>query len=273
MLLNNVNDSLSLYDTYGLQDLNSANLMNRVDSKFLLPLSWLSGMLTQLESAYRVLDINGKRISNYKNQYLDTEFLKFYHDHHNGKLDRFKVRHREYLDTQTSFLEVKRKTNQRRTVKTRIGVNAEFFQDNNLSHGSEAPHFISNTVGIPLDAMRVTQHSGYQRIALANEKTAERLTIDFNLWYALDINQKFYLPNTCIAELKQARKTKNSPFYTLKESAHMSPISFSKYCIGSALLHKEKLKHNRFKPTLNKVGKLFQDNLSINSNFQEALEA
>lgn len=70
--------------------------------------------------------------------------MTFYHDHHNGKLNRFKIRQREYMDTKTSFLEVKFKNNQRRT-----------------------------------------QHSGYQQIAIANEKTAERLTIDFNLWYSL----------------------------------------------------------------------------------------
>lgn len=266
MFMNNVTRALSQYEPYGLTDLKNANLMNRVDSKFIMPMAWLSGILDQLNTSYRVLDIKGSRISNYKNQYLDTLPMTFYHDHHNGKLNRFKVRQREYMDTKTSFLEVKFKNNQRRTLKTRINTYTDFFQS------SDAHKFIKTSVGIPLTNMHVAQHSGYQRIALANEKTAERLTIDFNLWYSLDEVNKIYLPNTCIAELKQARKTKNSPFYELEEKSQLTPISFSKYCIGCALLHRENIKTNRFKPTLSKLHKLLNQNTSINSNFQNFSE-
>lgn len=266
MHMKNIHTSLSLFDPYSLQDLKEANLMNRVDTKFLLPISWLSDILAQLKNAYRVLDINGNRVSNYKNQYFDTESLKFYHDHHNGKLNRYKVRHREYVDTHTAFLEVKRKTNQRRTIKTRISVEKDFLSNN------ETPDFISQTVGMDFSQMGVKQHSGYQRIALANEKNAERLTIDFNLWYALDLDNKIYLSDTCIAELKQSRKSKNSPFYSLKEKSKMSPIKFSKYCIGNALLHKENIKYNRFKPILSKVGHKFNNPTAINETFHSAQE-
>ena len=141
-------------------------------------------------------------------------------------------------------------------------MNQEFLKNDN------AQSFIHDAVGIPLTTMHVTQHSGYQRIALANEKTAERLTIDFNLWYSLDEQNKIYLPNTCIAELKQAQKTKSSPFYELQEKSQLTPISFSKYCIGCALLYRHKIKSNRFKPTLSKLHKLLSQNTSINANFQ-----
>ncbi|MFT6984666.1 MAG: hypothetical protein ACJAT7_000463 [Psychromonas sp.] len=260
MYLHSINKVLSHIEPYGLKDLKNANLMNRVDSKFLLPVSGLANILTQLQHSYRVLEINGQRISNYNNQYYDTLPMKFYHDHHNGKLSRFKVRHRQYVDTQTSFLEVKHKTNQGRTHKTRINI------ANDLSQSPVADDFIFDSVGIPLKEMQVSQYSGYQRIALANEETAERLTIDFNLWYALDLNYKIKLPNICIAELKQARKSKDSPFYSLQENTPMSPLSFSKYCIGCALLHQTEIKSNRFKPTLNKLSNMLQQYNSINTH-------
>jgi len=202
--------------------------------------------LQQLTGHYRVLEINGNRISTYRNQYLDTPDLKFYFDHHNGKLNRYKVRQRNYTDTHTSFLEVKHKTNQRRTKKTRVCLDK-------LDNRDSAANFVTESVGIDFKRMMVTQHSGYNRIALANEESAERLTIDFNLWYSKDGSQKIHLKNTCIAELKQGKITKNSPFFSLKEISYLRPTSFSKYCIGCALLYRDQIKVNRFKPVLKRL--------------------
>ena len=254
MLLKNINSCLSHYTPYGLTDLNKANLMNRVDSKFLFPVSLLPSMLDQLKNNYRVLDIGGRRISTYQNEYLDTTMMKFYHDHHNGKLNRYKVRQRTYTDTNTSFLEVKRKTNQRRTLKTRININK-------IDNGSSKDKFISESVGIKFTDMHVTQYSGYNRIALANEASAERLTIDFNLWFSQDGKNKIQLSNTCIAELKQAKTSKKSPFYEVNEVAQLSSTSFSKYCIGCALLYDKTIKRNRFKPVLNTLSQIMEPNL------------
>ncbi|TCS43781.1 polyphosphate polymerase domain-containing protein [Reinekea marinisedimentorum] len=246
MLEKNINSRLSGFAGYGLDDLKKANLMNRVDSKFMFPVSWLPNMLQQLTGHYRVLDINGCRVSTYKNQYLDTPEMKFYFDHHNGKLNRYKVRQRNYTDTQTSFLEVKHKTNQRRTHKTRVCLD-------NLQGSRQPADFVSSAVGIDYSKMVVTQHSGYNRIALANEDSAERLTIDFNLWYSSNGQKKLHLNSLCIAELKQAKSTKNSPFFSLREVPHMTQTGFSKYCIGCALLYGDEIKVNRFKPVLRKL--------------------
>ncbi|XQF91528.1 VTC domain-containing protein (plasmid) [Pseudoalteromonas espejiana] len=60
--------------------------MNRVDSKFMLPLSFLPELLTHIQGQYRVLDIQGKRLFSYYNQYFDTPELDLYKAHHNGKL-------------------------------------------------------------------------------------------------------------------------------------------------------------------------------------------
>lgn len=257
--MKNIHNALSSILPYGLNDLKNANLMNRVDSKFILPMSSIASVLNQLQGSYRVLEINGKRISNYKNQYMDTLPMKFYHDHHDGNLSRFKVRQREYVDTQTSFLEVKHKTDAGHTQKTRINMLNKRLQQ------EEVKKFIFNSVGIPLEEMQISQYSGYQRIALANEETSERLTLDFNLWYSIDKNEMITLPNICIVELKQAKKSKDSPFYALKESEQISSLSFSKYCIGCALLHPEKLNTNRFQPTLKKLEEMLHKYKSINT--------
>ena len=240
--------ALSQFDSYGLNDLNNANLMNRVDSKFLLPISFLPDLLRQLHKHYKVLDIDGKRSFSYENQYFDTPFMDLYHEHHNGKLNRYKVRKRRYVDTNTEFLEVKLKNNQKRTIKTRIKL------DGNPRNYQQCKAFIDsemNEKGLNLD---VNQQSGYQRIALANEDAAERLTLDFDLWYNNRRgNNEVKLPEFFIAELKQNKKSKRSPFYQLMSQNHIFPTSFSKYCIGCALLYPTAIKSNRFKATLAKI--------------------
>ena len=245
-----VKNLLTPFEGYGLNDLNNANLMNRVDSKFMLPLSFLPELLTHIQGQYRVLDIQGKRLFSYYNQYFDTPELDLYKAHHNGKLNRYKVRQRRYVDTATEYLEVKLKNNQSRTVKTRIKL------EKNNQHANNTA-FIKEQMQNNFAHLSVTQQSGYNRIALANEEKAERLTLDFNLWYNTPKgDKKITLPGFFIAELKQSKKTKHSPFYRLMSKHHIFPVSFSKYCIGCALLYPERLKANRFKSVLTRIKQL-----------------
>lgn len=247
---------LSTFQGYGLTDLKDANLMSRVDSKFILPISLLPEILSQLGQHYRVLDIDGKRISTYFNQYFDTQDMRFYQDHHNGKLKRYKVRHRTYVDTDTEFLEVKCKNNQKRTIKKRIKLSA-----NSLKNAASNA-FIDEQMAEDFNQFIISQQGGYQRIALANEASAERLTLDFGLWFQTSQGyEKTTLPGFFIAELKQNKHCKQSPFYQLMIENQISPRSFSKYCIGCALLYKQHLKTNLFKDTLQRVNK-FQQNFT-----------
>ena len=47
---------------------------------------------------------------------------KFYNDHHNQRVNRHKIRFREYVDSGLIYLEVKCKTNKGKTVKKRLKV-------------------------------------------------------------------------------------------------------------------------------------------------------
>ncbi|MCI2285819.1 polyphosphate polymerase domain-containing protein [Colwellia sp. MSW7] len=248
-----INDALRLFTSYGLSDLKNANLMNRVDSKFVLPITFLPDLLLQLKQYYSVLEINNNRISSYHNQYFDTPDMSLYQDHHNGKLNRYKVRRRRYIDTDTEFLEVKLKNNKKRTIKNRMKLTGE------ETEYARCVNFINEQIQVDIDDLDlsnldINQQGGYQRIALANEAQAERLTLDFDLWYENRRgNNKVKLPGFFIAELKQQKISKRSPFYQLMSANNIFPTTFSKYCIGCALLYKSSIKSNRFKPILSRI--------------------
>jgi hypothetical protein len=248
---------LNNFSTHGLDDLNNANLMSRVDSKFILPMAFLPVLLAGLRSQYSVLKINEKRVFEYHNYYFDTPEMRFYSDHHNGKLNRFKVRHRSYVDTNTQFLEVKFKNNQKRTIKTRIKLKGQTAQGD-LEQNKLCSQFIDQQMNQNFEDLIISQKGGYSRIALASEQRAERLTLDFGLWFQgqqgeSDNSEKMHLPGFFIAELKQNKRSKQSPAYRVLAAHGFHPTFFSKYCIGCALIYGDSIKSNQFKKTLSRI--------------------
>ena len=246
--------ALAQLSKHSLADLCNAKLMNRVDSKFLLPASRLPMVLAACGEQYSALEIDGISKCRYRNVYFDTPELNYYHRHHNRKLNRHKVRHRQYMDTGTSFLEVKFKNNKGRTIKTRVKVDCgpdtviESYHEFLLEQGIEAPQ-----------CLKPTQLGTYDRISFAHPSRRERVTLDLNTSFknllvldrAADSEgtKLFEMPNVVIAELKQSKLDRYSPFYRLMREMSIRSQGFSKYCMGLSLTGSQQIKSNRFKPT------------------------
>lgn len=243
---------LQPFATHQLQDLARAALMNRVDHKFIFPKAYLPDILNAVAQQYTALELGQQRLFEYKNVYFDTADFDFYRAHHSGKLNRYKVRYRQYVESATSYLEVKFKNNKRRTHKQRIAVCADPLK---ALHGS---YDFLNDCGIAC-ATQLTpvQRSGYYRIALANEQAAERLTLDIGLYFgAYHQTTPVQLGDYVIAELKQQTLSRRSVFYDLMRRYGIAPCAFSKYCIGVSLAQQPRLKMNKFKPTLLRLQRL-----------------
>ena len=97
--------------------MDSVSLMKRVDTKFLINRKKLESIFSSLSSHYKILKVKDVIKSKYSSFYFDTVNYKFFLDHHNGKLNRAKVRFREYVGSNLTFLEVKRKNQKGVTIK------------------------------------------------------------------------------------------------------------------------------------------------------------
>jgi len=235
-----------------LDEMESVRLMDRVDTKFAFELDQLPEVLSALKQYYRVLEVQGKRISQYKSLYFDKKDFDFFNDHHNAKDHRFKVRYRNYVDSSLFFLEVKEKK-RGRVSKMRIPVEKI---EENLSLEEQA--FIEESIREKVD-LEPKLWSDYNRITLVNNEMTERLTLDTSLVFRWENETKTY-NDIVIAELKQERVNRRSPFYKVMKTNHVRPYRLSKYCIGAIELHtKKKLKYNRFKSKLLKLKKLNND--------------
>lgn len=259
--IEDVIDLLREFEPHGLNDLDKASLMNRVDTKFLVPVTKLPAIFKAIQPHYSVLEIDDKRCFKYQSTYFDTEDFMFYNMHHNGRLNRYKVRTRRYVDSDIEFLEVKFKNNKKRTIKKRVKLSNDGtikIKDHNA--------FLDKS-GIPQEiTLKPCLKNSYKRIAFASEERGERLTIDLGLEnqaLAKDCNTKSKLKDVAIVELKQSRVDRESPFFSVVRSMGIRSSSFSKYCMGmmmtsEAVVSRENLRTNRFKRILRKVNRVAQ---------------
>lgn len=245
-----VSEILNQFEPITLQEMDGVKLMDRIDTKFTFNINELPSILNEAKNYYKIVDIEGNRISRYKTLYFDTPDFSLYNKHHSGKLNRYKIRHRTYVESNLGFLEVKFKNNKGRTLKTRIketGVP-------DLKTG-RAFDFLQKMLPFnPLDLIPKIWVN-YSRITLVNKLSAERLTLDLNLEFEKD-GQKKSLNQLVIAEVKQDSKV-SSPFISIVKSKHIREGSISKYCMGIASSFSE-VKKNNFKQKLSNVNKIIK---------------
>ena len=233
-----------------LGEMDGVKLMSRTDTKFAFKANKMPLLLKQLIPFYRVLSIDGKLIHDYKSLYYDTDDRKFYIDHHNQRVNRNKIRFREYVGSGLTFLEIKLKNNKKRTIKKRMKVDL-------ITKELSAEHkkYIKKIIGKKLE-VNAKQWINFSRITLVHKTQKERLTIDINLTFE---NEKSSgdLKKIVIAEVKQERMSRSSDFMRIAKEMSILPIRLSKYCMTTLHLNPD-VKQNRFKEKLLFINKLKQ---------------
>lgn len=222
--------------TVGLKDLDTAQLHDRVESKVILHGRHVGEALGRLADQYLVMEHEGVRHQHYRTDYFDDGALRSYHDHHNQKANRIKMRYRTYMNSGLTYFEIKQSIGGR-TVKNR--------------RRSEQP---SNQLS-PEDALFVHERTAwdphrlfpsitvdYDRILLVKKDFSERVTIDLNVRFTSD-SQQVAADGLAICEFKQGRLDRRSPAIV---ALQRRPQMFSKYCMGLAACHPA-LRRNRFK--------------------------
>lgn len=240
------NDLIKLlrsFEPISLKEMDRVKLMNRVETKFLFGVDRLMEILEELKEDYQVVKIDDNMLPTYSSLYFDSPEFFFYNEHHRERTSRYKVRYRTYVDSNLSFLEVKHKY-KGRTNKKRIKV--ESVKDTMPTLHQD---FLKE-LNVPKFDLKAVMMNKYNRITLVSKHSIERLTLDINLSFQHGSTQKD-LGNIVIAELKQERITRDSPFYKVVRQKEMRPYRLSKYCMGIIQLYgQENVKYNRFKKKL-----------------------
>ncbi len=247
--MNNIKSLVNRFEPISLSEMSKVSLLKRTDTKYLLNINQLQNVLKHVHDHYRVLSINKKRLNHYQTLYFDTADFALYTQHHNGKLNRYKVRCRKYVDSNLCYLEVKFKTNKRKTIKTRMKI-----PDIITEFGDHTGNFLRDNFPFNIQSLEPKIRNNFLRITMVSKHHIERLTIDLNLKFQRD-NNNIPLPGMVIAEVKQKTFSIESDFIKALRFMNLQPIGFSKYCIGTAMTYPY-LKRNNFKRKFLLINKL-----------------
>lgn len=240
---------LDKFERIGLENMPPEVLMDRIDRKFPFHVSRIAEVINHIEDDYFILEAAGDVVSPYDTLYLDTDELRFYHNHHRGKRNRLKIRYRGYPKTGTYFLEVKRKDNRSRTSKERIPVSKPQFP---LT--SEAQGFLNAHVGESVTVeLSPTISIHYNRLAFIDKDFEERFSIDFDIRFQTSEAEGSF-EDLAVAEIKQERY-RTTPIVRHFRDLGLRESSMSKYCLALATLRTD-LKSGAFKQGMRKLKKI-----------------
>lgn len=240
-------EKIQLYDaivsslhSVTLPEMDRVKLMNRVDTKFIFHNSLLPDIFNEIRDQYSILEIDDKRVFCYDSLYLDTDDYCMYKQHHNGKPRRVKVRYRTYCHTGDVFFEIKQRRNPLRTHKYRIQV------DHIPSSPGDEEQKLLHEHGIIFDQELTPKLLvGYKRVTLVAKDGIERVTIDIQLEFDNFLNHVSH-EYLSVAEIKQERFSRMSPFVYALRKRNIKEHSISKYALGLIELQTD-IKMNAFK--------------------------
>jgi len=236
-----------------LLEMDRVSLLDRQDTKAVLPVQKLSAIIEKLRPHYRILETDIGKINQYHSLYYDTEDWESYYEHHNQRKNRYKIRYRSYVDSDLNFFEIKHKTNKNRTIKTRIETEAIKTQ----LGLPESSLLIDHTPLNPFE-FKPTIWVNYKRITLVCNDHTERVTIDFDIEFE-KYNTKNTLigsPELAIMEIKQERFNRKSLALRTLHQERIFPIRVSKYCLGVMTCCNGEIKRNGFKNKLLRISKI-----------------
>jgi len=243
------------FEPISLSEMDSVKLMERVDSKYVFPASKLPEILESMISSYRLLEINEVRLHRYESLYFDTEDFQLYKTHHLGRLNRWKLRFRRYVDSnKLTFFEIKFKNIKEKTIKSRIKMNGI---GNKISDVAE--NFLIEKTPFSSDMFEPKLWVNYARLTFVNKFSEERLTIDTNLHYIKAFpdqnNYEVRFPEMAIAESKRDKASSISEFIRMVRVNAIRESGISKYCFGIYSLFND-VKKNNFKPKVRFIYKM-----------------
>lgn len=239
--------ALDRFSTVSLGELDAVRLMDRAETKVLMPTSLLASVLSAISSDYRTLRIDDQPMQGYRTSYFDSASFRTYHDHHNQLGRRFKIRYRTYVESDLTFFEVKRSVHGR-IVKERKRSTLP----GGRIHGDDRA--FASELGIDVDGFEPSVRVEYQRILLARFEPQERVTIDLQTTFAHGTTS-VAADGLAILEFKQPRVDRTSPAIVACRQVGLRPRRMSKYCTAVAACDRN-IRRNRFLPVFRHLEQL-----------------
>ena len=247
--IHDISTILRSFQPIDLKGMDAIRLLNRVDTKAYMHLDKLPALLEAVRDDYSVLTVNDIQLAAYDSLYFDTPDLDLYMRHHNKQLNRYKIRYRNYVESNLTFFEVKFKSNKGRTIKKRIVV-----PKIEKAFGEKAQGLLEDYPTLTALNLQPKLRIFFRRMTLAHKNFEERATIDVGLSFESD-GQKVDYQHLVICEVKQGRFNRNAPLIRALKDIGIIPKRISKYCTGIISCNAG-IKSNRFQHKMMQLQKI-----------------
>ncbi len=250
-----IESAIGKFEPISLAEMDGVKLMNRTDRKYWFNTSHLAELLADISEQYYLLEVEGERNMAYATTYYDTPEDMMYNNHHRGKRNRYKIRRRNYLSTNSCFLEVKFKSNKGRTVKVR----KKSCYDNTGFDQNDCDFIVANSP-YTCEQLEKVLVNRFKRLMLVSKAMNERCTIDSEMLFT-SRGGRAMVSDLVIVEVKTDGRSHSNIIDALNRR-RLKPSGFSKYCMGRSLTDSS-LKRNNFKKKHRRIEKTIEK--SINS--------
>jgi len=246
-------DALGRYRDISLEETNDlAQMLKRIDNKYIVSRSMLLGVLDELRADFRILNIDGRSIFSYKSCYFDDDGQCF-SEHQQGKRQRFKVRTRLYVESGKAYFEVKLKGKRGQTDKRRKKCDSFFDfavadEQHRMVQNLYEEHYEKDFLYDMTPALHVT----YKRFTLVSASGGERITVDFHLGFEAPSGKAALIGDDFIIVETKSENGQGKSDQVLKRNRIRQATGCSKYCIGMALTD-EVRRYNSFLPVVRKA--------------------
>jgi hypothetical protein len=253
----NIKQVLNTFEPITLKGLDNVKMLNRIDTKYVFHINQFAAILEEIKDHYYALEIDNNRMFAYESLYFDTDDYQLYRFHHNGKLNRMKVRYRRYTDSGLVFFEVKYKVKGNRTDKKRLNTT-------NLKN-KLGPEELQLVRHMQVDEQQLSEKMWiyFNRITLASKNMNERLTLDLHVAFD-NFRKKKAFPELIIAEVKTDKSATGSTIIKSFNKRNFEEIGFSKYSTAVAMM--EDVKNNAFKPNFIRIEKIIKNGNNGNND-------
>lgn len=252
----------SAFRPISLKALNAkAAMLERLDNKYVVRAPALAAAVVELAARFDVLEIDGQRSFTYETCYFDDPERRSFHDHHQGRRQRMKVRVRRYVEAALCFVEVKLKDKRGITVKKRMPYDPARYGTLDEVAQRHVRDSYEALYGRPFERpLEPVLHMRYRRITLVAREGGERMTIDTGIHFfghegpEATSSCRRTADEVFIVETKSARG--HGIADAILRRQHLHPTNAcSKYCVGMSALGAVQ-RFNRFRPALRRLGAL-----------------
>jgi hypothetical protein len=251
---------LDFLKTAAFEEIVKIKRSERFVSSFVFEKSALLSVLREAAYSHRLLTDGGNPFFIFKSQYYDTGQYNLYRDHHNEKLNRWKIRRSENVTSGKIKFEIKFYDNKNKTQRWSLETDN---RNNALSKPEK--QLVKRLTPFKPKCLITSLCVTYRRFTLLGSDNSLRVTVDTDLQF-LHRGNLIRLPQLVVAEVKQSQFSPRGLIHDILKSHQIHPKNFSKYCIGLAISNKQ-VKRNNFKPIIN-----FINSLSYEYDFNSTIE-